>query len=243
MKLRLAALCALGALWLSGADPRLTRIRNIYVLPMSGGFDQYLANKLVQSGRYQVVTDPEQAEAILTDQIGRDFEDRLTELYPPPAPPEPPPSAKEEKKEPEDNRIGTAMAEAQGATRRTSSFARGRGNVFLIDRSSRQVLWSTYLRPRNTRPDELDGVADEMVGRLNGAAKAEIKRMKREEEQASKGMRPAIAIVEPAPAPAATAPVAAPPAAPVPAPPSTTTATPPAATAPATPAPAPAKPN
>src|SRR5690242_4609026 len=37
----------------------------------------------------------------------------------------------------------------------TSSWARGRGNFFLVDRQSRSVIWSIYERPKNSTPDEL----------------------------------------------------------------------------------------
>ena len=181
MKARCAVLCALGVLSVWGTDPGLTQFRNVYILPMAGALDQYLANRLAASGRYQVVTDPLQAHAILTDQIGEVFEDRMSELYPPPPPPpEKQPAA--QKKEPKDDRIGMAMSEADAAPRRASSFGRGRGNVFLIERASRRVLWSTYYRPRNTQPDELDHVAGEVVDRLSDAVKKEAKRSKTQAE-------------------------------------------------------------
>src|SRR5687768_3537606 len=120
MKLRCAVLCLLGLRLLSAADPSLTRIRNIYLLPMSGGLDQYLANKLTEAGRYQVVTDPKHADALFTDQLGEAFEGQYTDLYPPPAPPKPEPS----KTAPEAERsVGSMLGEAP-AVRRSSTFSR-----------------------------------------------------------------------------------------------------------------------
>jgi hypothetical protein len=42
------------------------------------------------------------------------------------------------------------------AAPRTSSFGRGRGNLFLVDLKSRSVVWSTYRLPKNRTPQELD---------------------------------------------------------------------------------------
>ena len=108
MKLRCAVLCALGLQVLAAADAALPQIRSVYLLPMSGGLDQYVANKLTQSGRYNVVTDVKQAHAIFTDQIGSVFEDRYRELFPPPAPPE-----AEKKKDDQDRSIGSMLGEVE----------------------------------------------------------------------------------------------------------------------------------
>src|SRR5438132_11683048 len=68
--------------------PELSQVRNVYILPMSGGLDQYLAKSLTQHRQYQVVADPKAADAIFTDRLGEPFEKKLSELYPPPPPPE-----------------------------------------------------------------------------------------------------------------------------------------------------------
>ena len=47
-----------------------------------------------------------------------------------------------------------------------------RGVVFLVDRTSRDVLWSTFERPKNTRPEELKHAAEKIVDRLAKAPKA-----------------------------------------------------------------------
>jgi hypothetical protein len=183
MKLRSALLCALSLGLAAAADPGLTQVRTVYLLPMGGGLDQFLANRLTQSGRYQVVTDPNQADAILTDRIGTDFEDRMKELYPPPPPPEPEVKAEdkaEEKQKDEERSLASLMGDAS-AGRRSSTFGRSRGTVFLVDRSVNRVIWSTYVLPRSRRPDELNRVADQIVGRLDGAAGKEVKRLRKEE--------------------------------------------------------------
>ncbi|NUN03598.1 MAG: hypothetical protein HUU41_21020 [Bryobacteraceae bacterium] len=54
---------------------------------------------------------------------------------------------------------------------RPSSFSRGRGNIFLVDLKTRSVLWSTYERPRNSTPDNLDKAAKTVISRLTKTVK------------------------------------------------------------------------
>jgi hypothetical protein len=114
------------------------------------------------------------ADAILSDRIGHSFEQAFAELYPPPPPP---PEKEEEKKDDktdkaekkpagESSSIGAALADRPDVPARASSFSRGRGNVFLIDRKSRRVLWSEFSRPKNSQPDEVHSTAGKLVSRL-----------------------------------------------------------------------------
>jgi hypothetical protein len=126
---------------------------------MSNAFDQYLANRLTQGGRFHIVTDPQIADAILTDRIGEAFEAYYLTLYPPP-------------KTATDNEEGERSDETiyQGEARpRGGAFGRARGNLYLVDRS-RKVIWSDYRRPRNSSPDHLDDLADHFAGRLRKQA-------------------------------------------------------------------------
>jgi hypothetical protein len=152
---------ALYAAAASAADPPkypdLVYVRQIYIAPMASGFDQYLANRLTQGGRFQVVTDPQIAEAILTDRIGESFEAYFATLYPPPKPET-------------ENAEEEGDLEAEQPRTRVSAFNRARGNLYLVERASRKVIWSDYRRPRNTRPDELDDLADHFAGRLRKQA-------------------------------------------------------------------------
>jgi hypothetical protein len=175
---------------LSAADPGLTTIRHIYILPMGGGLDQYLANRLTRSGRYVVVTDAEQADALFTDQVGADFEERMLTLYPPP----PPPETKEEPKEEAESKTAepanepsmvAMMSGAIGKTRIVSSFSRSHGNVFLVDRASKRVVWSTFLRPRSRVPEEMDHAAEDIVDRLDDAADHQVKQIQKSEKAAN----------------------------------------------------------
>src|SRR5437762_10174294 len=102
-----------------GAD--VSDVKSVYLLPMAGGLDQHLANRL--SGVLRVVTDPKLADAVFTDRLGEPFEKKLAELYPAPVDPD---------KEDKDDNKRNAPA---------SSFGLGRGTIFLVDLKSRAVVW------------------------------------------------------------------------------------------------------
>ena len=147
----------------AAVNQQLKQVNTVYILAMSGGMDQYLANRLTTMGVFQVVTDPQKADAIITDRLGEPFEAKLKELYPPPPPPAPPPplrrrtirltrtvrpvtsdkTAKDDKDKTEDD--GERIA-------RVGSFNRGRGNIFIVDRKSKNVIWSIYERPKIPLP-------------------------------------------------------------------------------------------
>ncbi len=120
--------------------------QTVYVLPMAGGFDQQLASRLVSSGLVQVAADPLQADAILTDHIGPRFEERLDEIYSPPK-----------------AELKAGDAEARP---RFSGAGRGRGNMFLVDRKTRRVLWSAFEPPKSTLAADLDRAARRIAQRL-----------------------------------------------------------------------------
>jgi len=90
-----------GAAAFASENPQLKQVQSVYILPMGSGMDQYLANKITRLALFQVVTDPQKADAILTDRIGEAFERKFAELYPPPKPekPEKPEKAKKDGKE------------------------------------------------------------------------------------------------------------------------------------------------
>jgi hypothetical protein len=155
------ALGALGALFsISGAHAQVFGVKTVYVLPMSGGLDQYLALRLTSQGILQVVTDPQKADAILTDGIGARLEQNLNELYGGPANKDKPEKTKSDKAG-SDDFSHPAM----------QPLSRSRGVVFLVNRSNRDVLWSTFERPKNTQPDELRRAAEKIVDRLAKAPK------------------------------------------------------------------------
>lgn len=159
---------------------QLNSIQTVYLFPMGNGLDQYLANRLTSAGVFQVVTDPLKADAVFTDRLGEAFETRFAEIYIKP---------EEERKKAEEKK---AAAEAKKAAKKdgdkkadkdeeesdsgkglldtapkpVSSFSRGRGNLFLVERKSQAVVWSNYDRPKDSTPKELDRVAARVVEKL-----------------------------------------------------------------------------
>src|ERR1035441_10657050 len=77
----------------------LTDVHTVYLLRMSKGLDQYLANRLTADKVFRIVTDPKLADAVFTDQIGEGIEAKLEELFPPPESdkPAPPPRSEEQR--------------------------------------------------------------------------------------------------------------------------------------------------
>jgi len=155
MKSAAIPLCVITfALALACCAADLPAVESVYLLPMSNGLDQHLANRLAASGVFRVVADPKQAQAIFTERLGEAFEERLKTLL---APAEPKPAAQ-----------GKAD---ETAVPRVSSFGKGKGTIFLIDAGTRAVLWSTYEKPRNSSPQEQNRAAQRIVDRL----KADLK--------------------------------------------------------------------
>ncbi len=123
-------------------------VANVYVMPMSGGFDQYLAGHLTKEHIMPVVADPKSAGIVLTDRLGEAFEARLTQIMPLPKP-----EADTDKDSASDNAPHPAF---QGSARR--------GTFFMVDAKTRQVLWSGYFRPvKNPTPDNLNRQAAQIA--------------------------------------------------------------------------------
>ncbi|MCL6508081.1 MAG: hypothetical protein K6T59_13755 [Bryobacteraceae bacterium] len=155
-------LCVTGTLF-AAAPAGLKEIRSVYLLPMNAGLDHYLAQHLTAAGVFQVVTDPKLAEAVFTDRLGKEFELLLEELYPPEPPAQTQPAAAKPSGSTPEGAAGELKAEPRV---RHSSFARSRGNLFLVDLRTRAVLWSAYERPGNTAPEQMDRTARRLVERL-----------------------------------------------------------------------------
>ena len=131
-------------------------VRTVYLLPMSNGLDQYLAVELTTESVLQVVTDPQKADAVFTDHLGETFEQQLAELY----------EEKSEKSKGADADDGSPTFSRSGMRGQ-----RGRGTAFLVDRKSREVLWSVYERPKDNSPDGLKRVAGKITAKLAAAVK------------------------------------------------------------------------
>jgi hypothetical protein len=135
----------------SVVHPELMEVKTVYLLPMTYSLDQFLAIRLTKGGILQVVTDPKLADAVLSEHVGTALEEQMKLLY-------------GEKKNDPDNK---------DTEKGTSSFAgpmaggtRSKGAVFLVDRKTRNVIWSDYVRPTSSAPDELNHVANKIAAQL-----------------------------------------------------------------------------
>jgi len=172
------ALSGFAVLTLAAAEappsPALTAVRTVYLLPMSHGMDQFLADRLTAAHAVQVVSDPQTADAVFTDHLGENFEQSMQTLYPKPAPPtaaDEKTDAKTETKKTDQSQASqiAATADKAAATAPVSTFGRGKGTFFLVDRRTRNVLWSTYQRPKGGHPDELRHTAEAIVRQFKAA--------------------------------------------------------------------------
>ena len=153
----------------------LSQVHNVYILSMAGGLDMHIANRLTDGHVLKVVTDPKNADVIMTDRIGPAFEDRMLDLYPPP--PDPKAKAKDEDKDTEKPKAKEAPASAFGipdlseasnriSTRPVSTIGGGKGTIFLVSVKSREVVWSTYAMPKKRSGSELERTAGKICGDL-----------------------------------------------------------------------------
>jgi hypothetical protein len=117
---------------------------------MPGGLEQYLALHLTQDAVLQVVTDSSKADVVFTDRIGEDFQQILSEL---------------DHKTPGGPQTGKAD-EVEFARPNMRPLSRARGTVFLVDRHSGDVLWSTLEQPKSSAIQDLDAAAKRIVEKL-----------------------------------------------------------------------------
>jgi hypothetical protein len=157
MKRLFLLLSCSGALLL-GAN--LPAVRSVYVMPMSQGMDQFLANRLAGQHVFQVVSDPKLADAVLTDRIGPALNTSLEEIAPTAQP-----VAAEDKDAKDARKEPVAMNKLDNPSL-ASTFGRGKGTFFLVAAKSREVLWSTFEVPKNSTAGELDRTASDIVSRL-----------------------------------------------------------------------------
>jgi len=125
-------------------------VKTVYILPMTGGLDEYLAVRLTSGVVLQVVTDPKKADAVLTDHLGESFQKSFDDLY------------------------GEATAAAGDSSQtfaRVGGGQRSKGTFFLVDRKTRDVVWSDDERPKGNSADELRRVASRISDHLNKAIK------------------------------------------------------------------------
>jgi hypothetical protein len=143
------------------ANAELSQIQRVYIMPMNNAFDQYLANRLRNIQQIRVVTDPTRADAYFTDRLGVSFENKLDEIEIKTkelaAQEQPAAETDAEKEKQQGFRLAPPL---------TSSIGRAKGTLFLVDRRSRNVVWSIYERPKDTQPRTLDKVADKVAEEL-----------------------------------------------------------------------------
>ena len=166
MKLFCGLILGAATLAFAAVNPQLKQVNTVYILAMTGGLDQFLANQIAASGLFQVVTDPKKADAIITDRVGEPFETKLNELYPPPAPPALPPPPENDAKKKAGGDKKDVLDLGAGSGFRVNAGGRGKGNLFIVDRKSRKVLWSTFEPPKDSTPSELSKTAEKVVKRL-----------------------------------------------------------------------------
>ena len=180
MKRLLFLLAGAGSL-LCAAD--LEGVRNVYIMPMARGLDQYLASRITSDHVFQIVTDPKLADAVLTDRVGEGLQAQLEDIFPTPKPPQPEApaaavaekpakgekSAKQDKEKDSPASVNPMFQDTVNKLdnpNNNSSFGRSKGNIFLVDAKSRQVVWSTFDPPKGMRTKELDRTASDIVSRL-----------------------------------------------------------------------------
>ena len=145
----------------------LSSVHTVYLLKMSKGLDQYLANRLLADHVFQIVTDPKLADAVFTDQIGEGFQGKLEELFPPPETDKPAPKPKPEDEETASSPslLGDSVNKLSNPST-NSAFGRAKGTVFLVDAKSRQVVWSVYQPSKDGTSKEMDRTAKDIVSRV-----------------------------------------------------------------------------
>jgi hypothetical protein len=149
--MRLFLMAALAAtLLVPGASAQVSGIKNVYLMPMSGGLDQFLALRLTEGAVLQVVTDPQKADAVLTDRIGGHFEQTFQDLFASKTP------AQDKDKQSTNDFAHPGMQPLRNA----------RGAIFLVARATGDVVWSTFEPSKNSTPAELNRSAERIVGRL-----------------------------------------------------------------------------
>jgi hypothetical protein len=131
----------------SGLFAQYSGPKTVYILPMAGGLDQYVAQWLTKEHLMQVVTDPKAAEVFMTDSLGQAFEQRLKQLVPP------------------ETSSKTGGDDSQHIFRTS----RTKGTIFIVDAKTHHVLWSDHQKPPSSNSDRsLNRTAEEIAKKLAG---------------------------------------------------------------------------
>lgn len=129
---------------------RLASVKRVYILQMRSGLDQFLASRLTSMKVLEVVTDPLQADAVITDSVGTGFQEQLKTLYPPKV-------EEEEKADKDDKDADSKDVKDSGFKAPVSTFGKGRGaSIFVVDPKTSSVLWSIYMPAKNSKQVEVE---------------------------------------------------------------------------------------
>lgn len=138
------------------APARLLEVKTVYLMKMARGMHQYLAHQLTREKLLVVTTDPTRADTLMTDHVGKEFEEEVAALFP---------SAGEAQAS-ADDKADPAAGEFKGDKIPHGTWGRGRGTVFLIDRVNGDVLWSHYAPSPSGRSQDMEATAGKVTGRL-----------------------------------------------------------------------------
>ena len=133
-------------------------LHQVYVLPMAGGLDQYLADWLTREKVMQVVTDPKAADLIMTDRLGEAFEQKLAQIRPP--------DVRTDEKKDQKSESKTAGAPAPADSPHAFRSSGSRGTIFLVNTKSRQVVWSDHEKPPASSDAGLSREAEHVAKKL-----------------------------------------------------------------------------
>jgi hypothetical protein len=141
-------------------------LHQVYVLPMAGGLDQYIADWITRDKIMQVVTDPKVADLVMTDRLGEAFEQKLAQIRPPaPMPVEKSAEKKDDKKD-DGKSSKSGGAGAPSDTPHSFQSTSARGTLFLVDIKSRQVIWSDHEKPPTVSDSNLSREAERVAKKL-----------------------------------------------------------------------------
>ena len=144
-----------------------TGTHQVYLLPMVGGLDQYLADWITRGKIAQIVTDPKAADLVMTDHLGEAFEQKLMEIHPPEVKKVEEKKSDDKKDDKTEKKIETAGVSLNEHNAFRSSVARG--TLFLVDVKSRQVVWSDHEKPPVASDASLNREAERVAKKLQAA--------------------------------------------------------------------------
>jgi hypothetical protein len=167
-------LVILAAICLTWHPAQSAALHQVYLLPMAGGLDQYLADWITREKIAQIVTDPKAADLVMTDRLGEDFEQKMAQLRPEPVKPEPvkdePPkdAKKDDKSDPKAPKTMESAGAGTAANAPHNAFHSStlRGTLFLVDIKSKQVVWSNHEKPPVMSDANLNREAERIAKKL-----------------------------------------------------------------------------